>query len=117
MCPDYDVGRLDVRLSCDGLQILRGKYHGGLDDCGGEFQADAGAEGLFVVQHDFAAGFLDDAVADAEAEAGAFAHRLRGEERIEGAVQVAESGSGIVEADENAIALATASSTVCSSPV
>src|SRR5271163_2045421 len=106
MHPDYDSGRLEVRFVCDGLQILRGKNHGGLDDRGGEFQADAGAEGLLVVQHDFAAGFLDDAVADAEAEASTFAHRLGGEERIERAVQVAESGSGIVEADENAIALA-----------
>src|SRR5271168_3030776 len=106
MYPDYDSGRLEVRFVCDGLQILRGKYHGGLDDRGGEFQADAGAEGLLVVQHDFAAGFLDDAVADAEAEASTFAHRLGGEERIERAVQVAEAGAGIVEADENAIALA-----------
>ena len=90
-------------ISAEGL---RSKQHGGFGDCGGELEADAGAEGLLVAQYDFAAGFLDDAVADTEAEAGAFAHRLGGEERVEGAVQIAEAGAGIIEAEEYAVALA-----------
>ena len=97
---------LSLPLKPDLWRQLRGKNRGGFDDRGGEFQADAGAEGLLVAQDDFAAGFLNDAVADAEAEAGAFADGLGGEEGIEGAIQVAEAGAGIVEADEDAIALA-----------
>ena len=50
-----------------------------------------------VVRGDVAAMFLDDAVADAESEAGSLTHALGGVERIEDAVGVLDAWSGVVK--------------------
>ena len=89
--------------------FLCGEKDGWFNDCGWEFQGDACAIGLLIGQDDFAAGFVHDAVTDAEAEACAFADRLRREERIECAVEVGEAWAGILETDEDAVTAARGS--------
>ena len=48
---------------------------------------------------------LNDAEANAEAQARAFAHRLRRIERIENAMRVLEAGTGVGEQDDNVAAV------------
>ena len=49
---------------------------------------------------------LNDAEADAEAQARAFAHRLGGIERIENAIRVLEAGTTVGEQDDNVTTVA-----------
>src|SRR5262249_44393373 len=53
--------------------------------------------GLAIPRGNISAMLLDDAVADAQAQARALAHALGGVERIENAVGLLDAGTGILE--------------------
>ena len=89
------------------MQARRGLGHFGLDvgrGGGGQAHFDGCAAVGSVVGGDVAAMFLHDAVADAQAEAGAFADALRGVERIEDALGIFDSGAVVGELGANVAA-------------
>src|ERR1700722_11738807 len=72
----------------------------------GQFDAKDRATGLAVVTKNFAAVFLQDAEANAEAESGTFTHWLGGVERIEDAMRFLDSRAGVGEEDDDIAAIA-----------
>ncbi len=56
---------------------------------------------LAICERHFAARLLDDPVADAQAEPRSFSNGLRRVERIERAIQIAESSAGILDVDRD----------------
>src|SRR5260370_9231944 len=72
----------------------------------GQFHAEDGSAFLPVVRKNFSAVLLNDAEADAEAQARALANRLRRIEGIENTLWVFEAGTAVGEQDAVVGALA-----------
>src|ERR1700752_2568750 len=68
-----------------------------------QFESHASAMRVYVRSLNVATMFFDDAVTDAQPQAGAFAHGLGGIERIEGAAGVGEAGHSVFKAQYDAI--------------
>src|SRR6266550_8176577 len=71
-----------------------------------QFHAENRTPFLPVVAKNFSAMLLNDTEANAEAQACAFANRLRRIERIENAMGVLEAGTTVGEQDDNVAAVA-----------
>src|SRR5467141_3364009 len=71
-----------------------------------QFHAENRTPFLPVVAENFSAMLLNDTKANAEAQAGALANRLRRIERIENAMGVLEAGTTVGEQDDNVAAVA-----------
>src|ERR1700685_1206167 len=73
--------------------------------CDGQAHDEGGTVSIgIILRNDFAAMGLDDAVADAETEASAFADFLGGEKRIEDAVYLRDAGAVVAKHDFDFIA-------------
>src|SRR5271154_3143377 len=72
----------------------------------GQFDAKDRAARLTVVTKNFAAVFLQDAEANAEAESCTFAHGLGGVERIEDAMRFLDSRAGVGKEYDDVAAIA-----------
>src|SRR5437016_1531940 len=72
----------------------------------GQLHTEDGSAFLPVVGKNLSAMFLNDAVANAEAQTSAFADRFGRIERVENALRVLEAGTGVGEKDDDVAAIA-----------